>query len=195
MSKPRNRVARRKVMLPRTERNVVIARQVNPPSCVVVSKEVISRVMVVSVIVRPIPRRHVRGRDCGRDIRAIGTVPITELEKGGNETENILFRNLYCAGPARIFFSLHKWRPFSLLYSLASCGASKVFPREEFDPSSTLLLSTGASKKGKHILYCPEIARIISPFGKLESLPITQVNCVPICEQYVFKRVIRFQFV
>ena len=106
MSKPRNRVARRKVMLPRTGRNVVIARQVNPPSCVVVSKEVISRVMVDSVIVRPIPRLHVRGRDCGRDIRAIGTVPITELEKGGNETENILFRNLFCAGPARIFFFL-----------------------------------------------------------------------------------------
>ena len=62
---------------------VVAVREVNPPNCAVATNKVPFFVTVDAVMVRSIPRLHIRGRDPGRNTGANGVVDVILLEKAG----------------------------------------------------------------------------------------------------------------
>ena len=64
-----------------TSRVAVAAKEVNCPDYGAVSKNVPSLVKADAVLVHPIPRLHIRGRDHGRNIGSTGVVDIIEPEK------------------------------------------------------------------------------------------------------------------
>ena len=67
-------------MLLRANRAAVLAGEVNPPNCAVVSEEALLLVMADAVIVHPITRLSIRGRGRGRDSGATGAVEHIEME-------------------------------------------------------------------------------------------------------------------